>query len=226
MKECWDCLIVDDEELLTDAAAEYCNLMGIRTKGVTSLADCRRFLEDNQARIILLDINLRDGNGFAFCRELRQTVAVPILFLSARTSDDDKIAAYALGGDDYIQKPCALSVLTAKIRAVLKRCGGGGSGYSDGFLRIDPDRREIHREGRLLKLTPTEYRLLVCLAGRADHPVSKQELFDEVWGDSVTADSTLSVHIRHLREQIERDPGQPSYIVTVHGEGYKFVSRC
>lgn len=225
MKEIWDCLIVDDEEVLTDAAAEYCSLMGVRTKGVTSAADCRTFLAGNQPRIILLDINLADGSGFQLCRELRETTDAPILFLSARSSDDDKIAAYALGGDDYIQKPCSLSVLVAKIKAVLKRCAGR-SGYADSYLRLDTGRREVYAGGRAVKLTPLEYRLLACLAGRAGCTVSKQELFDEVWGDAVTADGTLNVHIRHLREHIEPDPANPVYIVTVHGEGYRFIPQC
>ncbi|MBD5560526.1 MAG: response regulator transcription factor [Clostridia bacterium] len=225
MTERWDCLIVDDETALTEAAAEYCNLMGIRTKGVTSCAQCEAFLAEHCAQVILLDINLEDGSGFDLCRRLRQTTDVPILFLSARSSDDDKIASYALGGDDYIQKPCSLSVLAAKVKAVLKRCQAR-SGYSDGSLCVDPDRRRVSKDGRELRLTPTEYRLLCCLVRRADHTVSKQELFEEVWQDALTGDSTLNVHIRHLREHIEKDPARPTYIVTVHGVGYRFVSRC
>lgn len=225
MPETWDCLIVDDEQLLMEAAAEYCNLMGIRTKGVAGAGECRAFLEENRVRLILLDINLEDGSGFALCRELRETTDVPILFLSARSSDDDKIAAYALGGDDYIQKPCSLSVLAAKIRAVLKRCGGR-SGYADGYLSVDPEHRKVMAGGRSVRLTPTEYRLLLCLISRPDRVVSKRKLFEEVWGDTITGDGTLNVHIRHLREQIEPDPGCPTYIVTVHGEGYRFVPAC
>lgn len=221
----WDCLIVDDEQMLTDAACEYFNLLGLRTKGVLSAQACREFWNGNRARLVLLDINLAQESGFSLCRELREKTDVPILFLSARTSDDDKIAAYALGGDDYIQKPVSLSVLLAKVKAVLKRCCREAD-FDDGFLRVDLSHQTVKREGRDLKLTPLEFRLLACLVEHQDQVVGKQELFERVWGDTVTMDGTLNVHIRHLREQIERDPSHPEYVVTVHGAGYRFVSPC
>lgn len=219
----YDCLIIDDEKLLADSTAEYFNLFGVKTAVVYSAADCRRFFEENTAELLLLDINLGDGSGFELCRELRQKTGIPILFLSARTSDDDKIIALNIGGDDYIQKPYSLGVLLAKVRVVLKRCGQQkDSEYYDGRLRIDFRAKQATVNGVPAKLTALEYKLLAYLCGNSGRVISKRELFEKVWGDKFTGDGTLNVHICRLREAIEADPGHPAYIVTVWGDGYRF----
>ena len=123
----YDCLMIDDEKLLADSTAEYFNLFGVRTAVAYSVSECRRFFRENTAELLLLDINLGDGSGFALCKELREKTDVPILFISARTSDDDKLVALHIGGDDYVQKPFSLSVLLAKVQAVLKRYGQSGN---------------------------------------------------------------------------------------------------
>ena len=117
----YDCLIIDDEKLLADSTAEYFGLFGVSAAAVYGADECREFLKDNAAELLLLDINLGDGDGFALCKELRAATDAPILFISARSSDDDKIIALNIGGDDYIQKPYSLGVLLAKVKAVLKR---------------------------------------------------------------------------------------------------------
>ena len=117
----YNCLIIDDEKVLADSTAEYFNLFGINTAAAYSADGCRKFFKENTAELILLDINLGDGSGFNLCKELRETTNIPILFISARTSDDDKIIALNIGGDDYVQKPYSLGVLLAKVKAVLKR---------------------------------------------------------------------------------------------------------
>lgn len=132
----YDCLMIDDEKLLADSTAEYFNLFGVSTAAVYSAAECRSFFLENSTRLLLLDINLGDGSGFALCKELRQKTDVPILFISARTSDDDKIVALHIGGDDYVQKPYSLRVLLAKVKAVLKRYGQNDR-YVKGSLTID-----------------------------------------------------------------------------------------
>ena len=181
---------------------------------------------ENTARLLLLDINLGDGSGFALCRELRKTTEIPILFLSARTSDDDKIIALSIGGDDYIQKPCSLGVLLAKVKAVLKRYGSRGpQGYADGRLTVDFQTREVFVDGNPVKLTALEFRLLSCLIQNEGRVLSKQELFEKVWEDKFTGDGTLNVHIRKIREAIEREPGNPEHILTVWGDGYRFAGK-
>lgn len=220
----YDCLIIDDEKLLADSTAEYFNLFGVKTALAYGVSDCRRFLRENTAKLLLLDINLGDGSGFALCKELRETTQIPILFISARTSDDDQIIALSIGGDDYIQKPYSLSVLLAKVKAVLKRYGNKDTvRYADGHLTVDFDARQVLIDGTPVKLTSLEFKLLAYLIQNAGRMVSKQELFEKVWEDKFTGDGTLNVHIRKIREAIERDPGTPEYIITVWGDGYRFI---
>ena len=219
----YDCLIIDDEKLLADSTAEYFDLFGVKTAVAYSASDCRDFFKENSARLLLLDINLGDGSGFELCKELRETTEIPILFISARTSDDDQIVALSIGGDDYIQKPYSLSVLLAKVKAVLKRCGKrGDAGYTDGRLTVDFDARQVFVNGPPVKLTALEFKLLAYLIQNRGRVVPKQELFEKVWEDKFTGDGTLNVHIRKIREAIEREPGSPGYILTVWGEGYRF----
>ena len=220
----YDCLIIDDEKMLADSTAEYFNLFGVRTAAVCSAAECRTFLEKNTAELLLLDISLGDDSGFSLCRELREKTQIPILFFSARQNDDDKIVALGIGGDDYIQKPCSLGVLLAKVRAVLRRYGQTEKDrYSDGRLTIDFRAKEVLVDSRPVRLTALEYKLLSYLVRNENRVVSKQELFEKIWEDRFTGDGTLNVHIRKLREAIEPTPGRPQYILTVWGDGYRFT---
>ena len=222
----YDCLIIDDEKLLADSTAEYFNLFGVKTALAYSVSDCRNFLKENAAKLLLLDINLGDGSGFDLCRELRETTDIPILFISARTSDDDKIIALNIGGDDYIQKPYSLGVLLAKVKVVLKRYGGNDAEtYADGRLTVDFNAKQVMVDRMPVKLTSLEFKLLAYLIHHAGRVISKQELFEKVWEDRFTGDGTLNVHIRKLREAIEREPGNPEYILTVWGEGYRFLGE-
>lgn len=220
----YDCLIIDDEKMLADSTAEYFNLFGVKTAAVYGAEECRCFLRENGAQLLLLDINLGDGSGFVLCRQLRETLDIPILFISARTSDDDQIIALGIGGDDYIQKPYSLGVLLAKVRAVLKRYGQSArqEGYADGWLKIDVGAKGVWVQGKPVKLTMREFKLLAYLALNRERVVSKQELFEKVWEDRFTGDGTLNVHIRKIREAIEPEPNRPRYIVTFWGEGYQF----
>lgn len=222
----YHCLIIDDEKLLADSTAEYFHLFGVKTAVAYSVSDCRDFFRENTAQLLLLDINLGDGSGFALCKKLRETTQIPILFISARTSDDDQIIALSIGGDDYIQKPYSLSVLLAKVKAVLKRYGAKETAkYTDGRLTVDFDARQVLVDGTSVKLTSLEFRLLSYLMQNPGRMISKQELFEKVWEDKFTGDGTLNVHIRKIREAIEVEPGNPQYILTVWGDGYRFVGK-
>lgn len=219
----YDCLIIDDEKLLADSTVEYFNLFDIKTAAVYSVLECRKFFEEHTAQLLLLDINLGDGSGFELCKELRKKTEIPILFISARTSDDDKIIALNIGGDDYIQKPYSLGVLLAKVKVVLKRYGQSvNAEYSDGRLMVDFCAKQVFVNKNPVKLTMLEFKLLSYLIQNKNRVVSKQELFEKVWENKFTGDGTLNVHIRKIREAIEREPGNPEYIVTVWGDGYKF----
>ncbi len=231
----YDCLIIDDEKTLADNTCEYFNMFDVPSKAVYSQEEALAFLKNNTARLILLDINLGDGSGFELCKTIRETMDIPILFISARNTDDDKLIALNIGGDDYIEKPYSLGVLLAKVRVVLKRYGDGmgTSGetktdirikdYDDGYLQIDGENRCIFINREEKKLTRMEFTLLKYLVDNPRRLITKAELFENVWSDRFTTDGTLNVHIRKLREAIEKDPKNPRYIETVWKEGYKFV---
>lgn len=219
----YNCLIVDDERPLAESTAEYFNMFDVRAAAVFDADGCRAFWEENTADLILLDINLGGESGFDLCRSLRRTVKVPILFISARQSDDDVLLALNIGGDDYIRKPYSLSILLAKVKAVLNRYApAGGQVYSSGDLTADMQTGRISLKGEPLRLKAQEYKLLCYLLKNKGRLLTKEELFQEVWGETITSDGTLNVHIRHLREKIEENPNEPRRIQTVWGRGYIF----
>lgn len=221
-----DCLIIDDEKMLADSTCEYFNMFDIKSKALYSYNEARVFLDNNDVSLILLDINLGDGSGFELCKYIREYKDIPILFISARKSDDDKIIALNIGGDDYIEKPYSLGVLLAKARVVLKRFKKSTElAYNDGFLSLDDTNRVVSVGGEPVKLTQIEYKLIRYLIANKNRLVSKTELFDNVWQDKFTGDGTLNVHIRKIREAIELDPNNPRYIITVWKEGYKFIGK-
>ena len=230
-----DVLIVDDEKLLADNTCEYFNMFDVRAKAVYSSAEAAAFLKENEVSLVLLDINLPDGSGFSLCKKLRETTNIPILFISARNTDDDKLLALNIGGDDYIEKPYSLGVLLAKVKVVLKRYGNiersvqgkpdASMGYDDGHIKLLYNEKQLFVAGVEKKLTAMEFKLLSYLIEHRGSLVTKAELFDNVWQDKFTTDGTLNVHIRKLREAIEENPGSPRYIVTVWKEGYKYIPK-
>jgi two-component system response regulator RegX3 len=219
----YDVLIVDDEEALSQITCEFFNMFGVKTFWAPDKDACFGFLAANTADLILLDINLGQSSGFDLCKKLRTAVDTPILFISARRSDDDILLALNIGGDDYIQKPYSLSILLAKVKAVLKRYRSNyENAISFGDFNIDVDMEKLMKNGNEIKLKAMEYKLLVYLARNKNRTVSKEELFQKVWGDAITGDGTLNVHIRRLREKIEENPNEPRYIKTIWGTGYVF----
>ncbi|MBO4653349.1 MAG: response regulator transcription factor [Lachnospiraceae bacterium] len=247
----YQCLIVDDEAELAKMTAEYFQMFDVTTAVAESAAACYEFFKDNTAELILLDINLGDGSGFSVCRKLREEYNLPILFISARQSDDDVLAALSIGGDDYIKKPYSLSVLLAKVKVNLKRVGelkaaqaaekaaqgtaGSADGASNGAavsgradgqqdsadaITLDPATMSVLRRGERIPLKAKEFALLSCLYEHKNTIVTKEVLFEEVWGDTFYGDGTLNVHIRKLREKLEDDPNAPTMIKTVWGTGY------
>ena len=231
----YNCLIVDDETELAKMTAEYFKMFEVTTEYVDSSEACFEFFKENTADLVLLDINLGDRSGFDVCKKLREDMQIPILFISARQSDDDVLIALSIGGDDYVKKPYSLSVLLAKVKVNLKRIeqlkqAAGGPDISEdktdsdtevnSDFKLDPSTMSVKIKDKAIELKAKEYALLECLYNHHDTIVNKERLFDEVWGDTFFSDSTLNVHIRKLREKIEDDPNEPRYIKTVWGTGY------
>lgn len=218
----YDCLIVDDEEALSISTCEYLNMFGVKTYWAADEKACFDFLAENRTDLILLDINLGQSSGFEVCKKLRSTTNIPILFISARTSDDDVLLALNIGGDDYIQKPYALSIILAKVKTVLKRYRGDVDVLSFGSFTMDLTAEKLMKANNEVKLKAMEFKLLAYLIQNKNRPLSKEELFSNVWNDAITSDGTLNVHIRKLREKIEENPNDPHYIKTIWGTGYVF----
>ena len=184
-------------------------------------------------RMLILDIRLPDMSGFDVCRAIRgEGRREPILMLTARDEEMDKVLGLELGADDYVVKPYQLRELVSRVRALLRRAYGelaassGRERISFGDLVIDPDRMAVERNGRRVNLTPTEFRLLRYLAERPERLLSRGQIIEAVWGYTadIGYDRTVDVHVRRLREKIEDDPAAPRWIQTVRGFGYRFAS--
>jgi len=224
----YDCLIVDDEVMLSENTRDYFNMLGVTTTWVADEKSCLEFFRENDADLILLDINLGNASGFDLCSHLRKTTNVPILFISARKSDDDVLLALNIGGDDYIKKPYSLAVLLAKVKTVLKRykINSVDEGvFSNEGLQVKFANRSVLVHGEKVELKAMEYKLLAYLVKNKNRVVSKNELFRNVWEDAFSDENTLNVHIRRLREKIEESPSKPRYITTVRGQGYIFEAK-
>lgn len=241
MDDQYKVLMIDDDELIARSTAEYFNILGLKTAYVTSYDSAVEFLDSHEISLLLLDINLGDRSGFDLCKKIRESYDMPILFISARTSDDDVIIALNIGGDDYIKKPYTLNVLYAKVKAILGRyekakeaaltaassAASGNTAHRDDsriYFRdgvyLDTSMHKLIIDGRQEEFRAMEYKLLTYLLEHAGRVVTKEELLKNVWEDEYTGDGTISVHIRHIREKIELDVKNPTIIKTVWGVGY------
>lgn len=241
-----NCLIVEDERELAKAACEYFELFDVSCRWVETAGECQAFLRENQVDVLVLDINLGEESGFSLCKQIRAESEIPILFVSARQSDEDVLLALNIGGDDYVKKPYSLSVLLAKVKIMMRRIAPGfrgealsGETRKDGqktdvagnglpengdgreaVLVLDEGTMRVTVRGRCVQLRAREFRLLQCLYEHRGTIVTKEKLFEEVWEDAFFSDGTLNVHIRKLREKLEENPNEPRYIKTVWGTGY------
>lgn len=176
--------------------------------------------------LVILDLGLPDMDGIEFIRDLRGWSVVPILILSARTTENDKIVALDAGADDYLTKPFGVGELLARVRALRRRQGMAGEGgpvVEFGDVQVDLARRAVTRAGRSVHLTPTEYRLLTVLIANPDKVLTHRHLLREIWGPSfVESSHYLRVYVGHLRQKLEADPTQPQHLLTETGVGYRF----
>ncbi len=220
-------LIVEDEKLIrrfvrSALEDEECRVFEAATlaQGLIEAAACKPDL-------VVLDLGLPDGNGIDFIGDLRAWSDAPILVLSARSQESDKIAALDVGADDYLTKPFGVGELRARARALLRRPGRGGDAASPlvdfGAVRVDLSRRLVTRHGEVVHLTPIEYRLLCVLLANSGKVMTQRHLLRDVWGPaSVDSAHYLRVYVGHLRQKLEDDPTQPQHLLTETGVGYRF----
>ena len=222
-------LVIDDEPELAEYTAKYFNMSGVETEYVLTAQDALDFLKKNSCSLVLLDINLGNDSGFDLCREIRSAMDVPIFFISARSAEDDMLLALSIGGDDYICKPFSLGVLLAKVKAALKRYENNQNSdekaSDSGIIHIgnvdfDMKKASIIRDGVSIGLKAMEFKLLVYMMNNKNRIIPKDEFFTKIWETDYISDVTLNVHIRHLREKIEQDAGNPAVIKTIWGVGF------
>lgn len=218
-------LVVDDEEQIRRALKSILSVRKYQAVLAASGEEALDLAIDHSPDLVILDLAMPGMGGIEVCRALRTWSTVPILVLSVRNQDLDKIAALDSGADDYLTKPFSTGEIMARIRALLRRSGMGSSPspiVKAGELEIDLARRLVSRKGESVSLTPIEYAILACLAQNVNCVVTSKSLLEQVWGDSAEDTQALRVHISHLRKKIESNPQLPQRILTEPGVGFRF----
>lgn len=220
-------LIVEDDQDIAEIERDYLNVSGYETditdNGMTSLS----MLENSDYALVLLDLMLPGMNGFEVCKRMREKTDIPILFVTARREDIDKIRGLGLGGDDYIEKPFSPGVLVARVKAHLAQYerlkGKKDSVIQVGKFSINTDSHRVFKDEKEIELRNKEYELFLFLVMNADIVFDKETLYEKIWGmDALGDNATVAVHINRLREKLEDNPAEPRYIETVWGAGYRF----
>lgn len=219
-------LIIEDEFSYRDALSFLLEKEGFSVTtaadGVTGLAE----FDSKGAELVLLDLMMPGMGGLEVCRELRQRSDVPVIMLTARGDEVDKVVGLELGADDYLTKPFSHRELLARIRAVLRRSQAGGETaevLAVGDVRMNVDRHEVTLDGEPIQLALKEFQLLEILLRNAGRVLTRTQLISRVWGDDYVGDTkTLDVHIKRLRSKLEPDPSNPQHLLTVRGLGYRY----
>ena len=222
-------LVVEDEESFSDALSYMLRKEGFEVSVAATGTSALTEFDRSGADIVLLDLMLPEMSGTEVCRQLRSRSHVPIIMVTARDSEIDKVVGLEIGADDYVTKPYSPRELVARIRAVLRRQLGGDTGEQSpptlaaGPVRMDVDRHVVTVSGSAVPLPLKEFELLEMLLRNAGRVLTRGQLIDRVWGADYVGDTkTLDVHVKRLRSKIEPEPSNPRYIVTVRGLGYKF----
>jgi two-component system, OmpR family, response regulator RegX3 len=221
-------LVVEDEEAISEPLAEHLVREGFDADVVSTLEAARAAFDRVAPDLILLDVMLPDGDGRDLCREIRKSSDVPIVMLTARGEEIDRIVGLELGADDYVVKPFSAGELVARIRAILRRGKTATSRKGPltvGSLELDPSARTVTKDGEPVELAAKEFDLLHILMAHAGEVLKREQIMDEVWDPHWFGPTkTLDVHISWLRKKIEEDPSNPRYITTVRGVGFRFAS--
>jgi len=219
---------VDDEESIQKLLTYPLEREGYRVVQARDGEEALSQFAAQEVDLVVLDVMLPKVDGLEVCRRLRTSSAVPIIMLTARDDEVDKVLGLEIGADDYITKPFSVREFRSRVKAALRRTRMSGDESAEGpitaaELTVDPGRRQVTFAGERVQLTYVEFELLAALARSPGHVFERRALLERIWGDSTYRDPrTIDVHIRHLREKIEPEPKQPEYLLTVRGVGYRF----
>ncbi|MCD1259209.1 response regulator transcription factor [Paenibacillus athensensis] len=222
-------LVVDDESKIREVVVSYLKKEGFQTLEAETGADAIRIVQNEAVDFVILDLMLPDMEGEQVCQTIRQIHSVPILMLTAKVSENNRIKGLSVGADDYLIKPFDPREVVARVRAILRRTDdhyllADRLAFNQGELTIDSLKQQVHCSGELVSLTPNEYKLLLIIAKYPQRIFSREELVERVLGYDFEGDSrTIDQHVKNIRQKIERDPKSPKYIVTVYGTGYRFA---
>ena len=222
-------LVCDDDQAIVDAIEIYLSQEGYTVLKAYDGLEAIRMVKEKEIQLVILDIMMPRMDGIRATMKIREISAVPIIFLSAKSEDVDKILGLNVGADDYITKPFNPLELNARVKSVLRRYTQLGAiaekkdtVFQIGGLRVDDDRKEVTVDGEVVKLTPMEYRILLLLVQNPGKVFSIGQNYERIWKEeAVSGDNTVAVHIRHIREKIEINPKDPRYLKVVWGVGYK-----
>ena len=220
-------LVVEDEQSYREALSYMLDKEGFTVSTAATGPDALELFERDGADIVLLDLMLPGLSGTEVCRRLRQMSTVPVIVVSAKDTEVDRVVGLELGADDYVTKPYSPRELVARIRAVLRRGGEpveeAGAAVESGPVRMDVDRHVVTVAGQYVRLPLKEFELLEMFLRNAGRVLTRGQLIDRVWGSDYVGDTkTLDVHVKRIRAKIEPDPAQPRHLVTVRGLGYKY----
>ena len=226
-------LIIEDDPAVAQSLQAGLLREGFEVAWKSSGADGVACAQKNSPHLVLLDIRLPDGSGFDFCHQIRQLgLHFPIIMLTARHDDVDKVLGLEMGADDYVTKPFSLRELVSRMRAQLRRAYGDYASADSNVLTVvdlvlDQATGQTRRGENIVALTPIEFRLLTYLARHRGQVLSRAQIVEAVWGyaPDLESEKSVNVHIRHLREKVENDPGHPELILTVPGLGYRLASE-
>ena len=217
-------LIIDDDKDILVIISDMLSGYGYEVTTAESAEEAFGLLSSNSYHLLLLDINLPDSDGFEICKQLREVSTVPVIFASARTSESDRISGYEIGGDDYLPKPYSMKELLVHVQALLRRTYGFSTEekiVNFGDISVNITSRSVTKKGEAVALSLREFDLLAFLCEHKNEAMPKDKILTSVWGAFMTSEaSTLTVHIRWLREKLEEDPADPKFIKTVYKVGY------
>ncbi|OPZ22086.1 MAG: Transcriptional regulatory protein YycF [Firmicutes bacterium ADurb.BinA205] len=220
-------LLVEDDEQLAKILTRFLNSEGYATDYANGQRDALRLFEENAYDCILLDISLKDGNGYSVCAAIKKNSDTPVIFITASADEACTVAGFEIGADDYIGKPFGTRELLARMKNVMRRAQKTSPLINCGNVTIDPIKGIIYKNGHELSMSALEYRMLLVFFSNKNQLLSRDRLAEELWSltKEFVSDNTLSVYIRRLREKIEDDPQDPKIIITVRGLGYKAVDQ-